>query len=70
MNESLVPVCTLPTSDLVAYTKIFPSAFSTTSTNGRPSSATVSTKQKNSSQITASGSAEQRALVSSPPPKP
>lgn len=68
MNVFLVPAYTQPTSALEVSTKTFPSASSTTFINGRPNSVTASTKQKNSSQITASGKAAPKILVSFLPP--
>lgn len=46
MSVSLAPVSTLLTSAPAVSTKISPSVFSTTFTNGLPSSATVSTRLK------------------------
>lgn len=46
MSVSPAHVSTLPTSDPVVFIKIFPSAFSTISTNGLHSSATASTRPK------------------------
>jgi hypothetical protein len=45
-RESLALACTQHTFDPVECTKTFPLVFSTTSINGRPSSATVSTRPK------------------------
>jgi hypothetical protein len=45
-SESLVPVCTLPMSDLVVFIRISPWGFWTTSTSGPLNSATASTRRK------------------------
>ena len=55
-SVSPVLVYTLPMLDQVASTKIYQLAYSTTSTNGPPSLATVSTRPRKCLQITESGS--------------
>ena len=70
MSESRVHAFTPPTSALVAFTRIYQLVFSTTSTNGLPSSVTASMKQKSYSQTTGYGRGGHKALVLSPPQKP
>ena len=47
-SVSLVPVFTLPTSAPVAFPRIFPLVFLTTSTSGPPSSVTALTRLRSS----------------------
>lgn len=56
MSESLVLVCTPPTSVPEVSTRISPLDFSTTSTSGLHSSVTVSTRPRKCLPTTASGS--------------
>lgn len=63
---SLAHVSTQPTFDQVVSPRTFLSASLTTSTSGPLNLATALTKPKSCSPTTASGSAEPKALASSP----
>lgn len=58
MNVFRVRVCTQPMFDREESTRTSRSVSWTTSTSGRPNSATASTRPKNSSQTTGSGRPE------------
>jgi len=68
MSVFLVPDFTQPTFAPVAYRRISQSESSTTSTNGRPNSATALMRLRNFSPTTGYGRAGPRASVSSLPP--